>query len=283
MADPVALSQAFMRAHPGEAARVLEAMPVAAAAALFAQVPVRLGASVLSAMLPGAAARSVGALDDERAMSLLAALGALPAAAVLRQFDASRRARLIDGLPTATALASRLLLGYPEDSVGAWADPRVIALAPEVRAVDALERVRNGETEVAEVFVVGASQRLQGHVPVTALLRAPSSASLESLAVPTAGVLAAHTPLAGATHHPAWASVASVPVVETGDRLLGVLTHGALHQALHRAARTAARVDDESLAGLAARSYWEALSGIAEVALSLLPTVRSVESLRDER
>ena len=224
MADPVALTHAFMRLHPAEAAHVLESVPPDAAAALFEEAPVRLGAGVLGAMTPGTAAQSVAALDEGRAMELLAQLGIQPAAALLRHLGDDLRERLIGGLPTAAALASRLLLAYPEDAVGAWTDTAIVALPPDTRAGDALERVRRIEQEVAEVFVVGAGQRLLGRVPLAALLR---------LQGPVAGL------------------------------------------------------PEETLTGLAARSYWSALSGIIAALLNLLPQTWPIEAPRvtsgDER
>jgi len=283
MADPVALTHAFMRLHPAEAAHVLESVPPDVAAALFEEVPVRLGAGVLGAMTAGAAAQSVAALDEGRAMELLAQLGIQPAAALLRHLGDDLRERLIAGLPTAAALASRLLLAYPEDAVGAWTDTAIVALPPDTRAGDALERVRRIEQEVAEVFVAGAGQRLLGRVPLAVLLRAPPDVPLDLLAVPTAGVLAAQTPLAGALAHPAWEQVAELPVMASGDRLIGVLTRAALSRALLRLQGPVAGLPEETLTGLAARSYWSALSGIIAALLGLLPRTWPMEAPRVTR
>ena len=79
-------------------------------------------------MLPRRAARCLAALDDARALELLAPMGTQPTVAVLRHLPSARRQALIAGLPTAAALASTLLLGYAEDTLGAWADPDVVML-----------------------------------------------------------------------------------------------------------------------------------------------------------
>src|SRR5712664_394986 len=159
MAEPEVLTLTYIAAHPGEAARVLERIPGPDAAALFATVPARAGSPVLTAMLPSAAARVLGSLNDEPALALLAAAGVQAAVTVLRYVPEPRRSRLLEGLPTATAVASRILLGYPDDSVGAWADPDIIALAPETRVSDALARVRNGdEKNVEQVDAVDNEQ-----------------------------------------------------------------------------------------------------------------------------
>ena len=267
---------AFMRSHPADAAQVLQSISPSEAATLFATVPVRVGARVLAAMLPSAAARVVDVLEDERAMALLGALGAQPAVLVLRHVAEPRRTRLIAGLPTTVALTSRLLLGYSEDSVGAWADPQVIALPGETRAGTALERVRNADDPPEQVFVVGPGQRLAGWLKLGVLLRAPSAAPLDSLMARVDAVLAAQTPLAGAARHPGWQHSAALPVVEADERLLGVLTSDALARARGRTVPRTHAHDPHSVPGVLARWYWEALSGMVQAGTTLLPRVPPV-------
>jgi magnesium transporter len=262
---------AFMRSHPSEAAQVLESVTPGEGAALLAAAPARIAATVLGAMLPSAAARAIDALEDQRAMALLGALRAQAAVLVLRHIAEPRRARLIAGLPAAAALASRLLLGYPEDSVGAWTDPQVLALPGETRAGAALERARSLENGAESVFVVGADQRLAGSLGLAALLRAPPSAPLDSLMARADAVLAAQTPLSGAASHPGWLAAAALPVVEADGRLLGVLSSDALARAVGRTAPQRPRGGASSIAGVLAAGYWAALSGMLEAGATLLP------------
>jgi magnesium transporter len=276
MADAETLSQAFMRAHPAEAARVLEALAPADAAALLARVPARLSAPVFAAMLPNAAARGLAGLEDEQALALLGELGTQPLVAVLRHVGEPRRSRLTAGLPTAAALASKLLLGYVEDAVGAWTDPDVLALPGATQAADALERVRHVEATVQRVFVTAAGGRLEGWVPLPVLLRAPATATLASIMTRPESVLSAQTPLAGAAAHPGWERSSALPVLEAGERLVGVLTRDALTRALGRTARVPPGAGPDSLGGMLVRGYWDALSGGAAAMATLLPAVAPV-------
>jgi magnesium transporter len=276
MADAEALSLAFMRAHPVQAARVLEGVPPADAAALLARAPARLAGPVFAAMLPNAAARSLTGLEDEAALALLGELGTQPVVAVLRHVTEPRRAKLIAGLPTAAALASQLLLGYVEDSVGACTDPDILALPGATRADDALERVRHVDAVVQRVFVTSAEGRLEGWVPLPVLLRAPGEASLASILSRPEFVIPAQAPLAGAAAHPGWERTSALPVVEAGERLVGVLTRDALTRALGRAAHAPRTEYGGTLAGMLAHGYWDALSGGAEAMATLLPPVEPV-------
>lgn len=276
MADVETLTLAYVSSHAPEAARVLEQRTPVEAAAVFARLPARAAAPALAAMLPTAAARVVAALGDHVALALLTAAGAQGAVAVLRHLPEPRRSRLVEGLPTTTAFAARLLLGYPEDSVGAWADPQVVALAPALNAQDAFARVRGEpEGEAEGVYVVGGDQRLLGVVDLATLVRAPDWRTLEALMHPPADTLSAVMTLSAAATHPAWARVSELPVVARGERLIGALRRSVLEEAL---GRSGGRGDEQghTLAGFAARGYWDAVSGVVRAFLALLPRAAPV-------
>lgn len=268
-----ALSLAFMRQHPARAAGVLEALSLQEATQLFERVPARVGAAVLAAMQPHRAALCLSALDDARVQELIAALGTQPMVALLRQLPDARRQRLVAGLPTAAALATSLLLGFAEDALGAWADPDVVMLGAETRVADALQRARDATLTHPMVFVADATRRLVGFVPLASLLSAPALATLATLLQPPVALLAANGSLASAAAHPGWARASVLPVVEPGDRLVGVLTSDALQRALQRAVSAPTEVADGSALHTLARGYWQALAGLMDLALAALPRV----------
>jgi CBS domain-containing protein len=96
-------------------------------------------------------------------------------------------------------------------------------------------------------------------------------------------VISAKTPLAGALAHPGWVQASLLPVLETGERLVGVLTRDALTRALGRSARAAPGAPGETLAGMLALGYWDALSGGAEAMVTVLPSVQALGRRPDER
>lgn len=271
-----ALSLAYMRVHPVQAARVLEGLSPEDAGALFERVPARIGATVLAAMLPQWAARCLRTLDDGRALELLAPMGTQPAVALLRHMPDARRRVLVAGLPTAIALASTLLLGYGQDTLGAWADPDIVVLPHDTRAGQALLHLRESVSPHSTVFVADAARRLGGTVSLANLLQAPEAATLASLMARPVALLAAHAPLAAAAAHPGWELASALPVVEPGDRLIGLMTHDAMARALRRAGTTNHDSPEDgsgALPPLFARGYWQVLSGLFAATLSLLPGV----------
>ena len=277
MSEAHALTLAFLADHPAEAARVVETLPVSDAAALLAEIPARVGAPVLTAMLTTAAARLLATLDDAHVLALLTHAGTQTSVALLRHIPDPRRTHLIAGLPTVAALASRMLLGFPEDAVGAWADPEVIALAPTTSAKEALQRVRQGqETGVERILVVDAERKLLGDVSLEALLHAPESMTVAALMHPTATTLSAMMPIAAAAVLRAWEQGSALPVVDREEHLIGVLHRSALSRAMRERATHLQADGARSVTALLAGSYWNVIAGLASATLAIFPTVNRV-------
>jgi len=100
---------------------------------------------------------------------------------------------------------------------------------------------------------------------------------------PAGAVLSAVAPLEAATRHEGWQSASALPVVERGDRLVGLMTRDALARALRVRQRASTEEAELELPVLFALGYWQALCGLIESALALLPRVRGVAGRADER
>jgi magnesium transporter len=269
------LSFAFLEAHPVDAARVLERLLPQATAVLLAAAPARLTAPVLRQMLPLNAARVIEALDNPIASSLLRSIGPQAGVALLRHLSEARRKELLEPLPAAIAIVFRLLLGYPEDAVGAWMDPRVLAMPGDARVSEATRRVGlSDEGAVEDVYVVGKDQRLQGVVGVVDLLRADTLAVLRQIMRAPTDTLPAQALLAHVRDHQGWSWHRALPVVERGERFVGALRYAALRQALSREVpRQPERATDDALSALAG-AYWYCVSGLTEAIVAILPLSR---------
>lgn len=274
MASPTgSLSLAYLEAHPRDAARVLERLTPTAAADLLASVPLRLAAPVIRQMLPLFAARALDRLGDDRAAGLLRAVGPQAGVAVLRQMPRTRADALVGQLPAPLAVAFRLLLGYPENTVGAWTDPHALALTEDIRSRQAVDHLRSAGHEQDALYVVDGEQRLVGVVSLVNLLRAAADTPLRRLMQPPPITVPAQSLIRALDDHPGWASARALPVVERGERFAGVLWQTAL-----ASARGPEREHDDQPAtpgdalSLLAGGYWGAVAGLIEVLVSWLPT-----------
>ena len=279
MANPETLTLAFVAAHPLEAARILERLDASDSAALFERMPARVGAPVLMAMLSSAAARIITLLSDHTASSLLANCGTQATVRILRQIGEPKRSQLVAGLPTTAALASRLLLHYPDDSIGASTDPDIVVFPPGTTVADAIAGIANGkQPQVDLVFSVDHGQRLVGAIAVHELLRKSGTTQLASVVQEPRVVLTAGATISGLARRRGRQQAAVTPVIDRDERLIGVLRREALDRAMARLHRPVSSDDTESVAVLMARGYWSAFSVLADASVSLLPQPKPIVS-----
>jgi magnesium transporter len=267
-----ALSFAFLESHPADAARVLERLAPPNVSALISEAPARLVAPVLRVMLPPFVARCLEPLADEPVSGLLRGMGPQAGVAVMHYLPEARRHTLLAQLPTGMGMAFRLLLGYPEDTVGAWMDPRVVVLAGDTPAESALRRLREaqGEIDVA-VFVVGAGQRLLGMVDLPDLLRAPPDHVLTRLMRPVRFTLPARAAVHGVAEHVGWDDFQLLPVVERDDRFVGALDRGVMARAVLRNRQVQPQAGYGDVFANLAGGYWLGVSSLIQLAVEMLP------------
>jgi Mg/Co/Ni transporter MgtE len=235
-------------------------------------------------MDPRLAARALLAMEEERALELLADLGSQPAVAVLRMIDEPVRGRLIAGLPAAAAFTAKLLVQFVDDSAGSCVDPNAIALAATTTTREALERVRVSDAQVDTIFVVDDQRRLLGWARLDTLLRAHSESRLATLMLEPTSQISVHSPLSGALAHPGWETATTLPAVDRGGRFIGVLVRASLEGGLRRLSRSTRPAEAaESLSVMLLQGYWQSISGILEALTASLPAANARGSQLHER
>lgn len=272
MAERRDLTIAFIRGRPGEAARVLEQLPPADAAALLADVPARISSGLVARLHPPFAARCLEHLSGERSVTLLRRAGAPAAAAILRHVPGARRGELLGELPAPAALACRILLRHPGDTLGAIADVDVPTFPPETTVREALARLRSREDDSGDfLYVLDAERRLRACIRPRALLQVTGTLSLG--AVPAADVpsLSAKATAASVRDHEGWTAHSTLPVVDRGRRFVGALRQAALVQALARRRPPEPAAAEEGVMEVLGETCWSGFSAILEAAVGLLP------------
>lgn len=269
MAESREFTLAFVRSHPGEAARVLEQLPPADAAALLAEVPAGIACGLVARLLPAFAARSLALLPRERVVRLLRGAGAPSSAAILRHAPGAWRAAVLGALPTPTALACRLLLRFPEDTVGALADVEVPTFSPATTVREVLALLKNREDDAGDfIYVLDADRRLRACIRPRALLHASGTLPIgeaPSVDLPTLPATATVSSVRG---HDGWNAHSTLPVVDRGRRFVGALRQAALARAI---SRRSAGPAPEGVLELLAESGWSAFSGLLDAAVGILP------------
>ena len=229
------LAQTAVRRYSGDAARQLERMgtrkltdflesqEAGLAAALLTRLPTDCTTNVIEALRDPHASEILGTLEPAHAAALLARLG-----------GAALRGRL-GALDAGLATELRELLTYPPGVTGRIMDPHVITFASGTTAREAMERIRALEVRtVHDVFITDDEGRLTGSVGIHALALAPPGAVLRELAHPTTPRVQALAPQDELVAVAEEGRLASVPVVDISDRLLGVIRYADLLSATQR-------------------------------------------------
>jgi len=251
------LGEAFIGRYPDEVARILEGTAPEATARLLEGHAVPRAIALLERLTPEVAAEVLSHLDGEAIGRILPAMDPARAAATLARCADDVRARCLGLLPPAVAGELRSLMEYPADSAGRLMDPRALTLRPDATAEVALTRLRAARgRRVHELFVVEPSARLIGEVRVQDVATAEPEDRLERLMRPVPARVLPVASREEVVELFTERKLASLPVVDVEERLLGVIRH----TALAAAAEEEASLDIQTMVGVGREE--RALSGV---------------------
>jgi magnesium transporter len=119
-------------------------------------------------------------------------------------------------------------MSYPPETAGALMDPRPLVGRRSDTAAQARTRLAAIQQPVYRILVVDDEHRLVGEVPIQELAVASAAALIGDLARPAGEALEAFTPREDVAELLARTGLPSIPVVDAGGRLVGVLRHRTL-------------------------------------------------------
>lgn len=186
---------------------------------LFESIDDELAARLLEAMPARDAADLVDVLDLDHA------------AHVLRDIKPGPREQLLSGLPQARAEALRGLLRWPEDSVAAHMVPEALTVRPDMSVGGAVAALRDDAATLrsdsrtgAYVYVTDEDNRLLGVVAFRDLVLSDPQDTVSALTNRDVLSVSPLTDAEVAAQALMDHNLVAVPVVDDGNRLLGMLT-----------------------------------------------------------
>ena len=225
------LALELMRIRPVRAAAVLDRLAAADSAVVLTNASPRDAAGVLAQMSPHVAAEVLERLDADVGAALVGELGQDCAARLSRRLTESHRAEVFAKLPARPKRALETLLGFPENSAGALMDPNVLALAEDLTAGEALDRVREVPDQARyNVYVVDRSQVLVGVVNLRELLLAAPAQQIAGVMTRDPARLDSKADRSVVLSHPGWKRVHSIPVVDGQGGYLGAVRYRTLRE-----------------------------------------------------
>ncbi|MEV4130061.1 magnesium transporter [Nocardia sp. NPDC049707] len=192
-------------------------------------------------------------LRDQSFRDLVEAMDPDDRARMLREAPAKVAKKVLAGLSARERRMTAALLGYPEGSVGVYMTPEVVALPRNLSVPDALQTVRikgiNAET-VYTLPVVDAGRRLTGIVELRELVLSRPDAMVSDLVVTEPTFVRATDSAEKAARLMRETNVINLPVVDSEDRLVGLLT-------IDDAVEVIEAADSEDVAKQAGSAPWE--------------------------
>ncbi len=261
-----ALTAEFIRLHPDRVAQFLEERQAGETAQLIESVAPASAGSLLERLSPRVAATVLAELGDESSRQALRAMVPTKASPILAALDGDTRERKLALLDPRLADHFRELLTYPADSAGALMDPRITAFSEDLTVDEALRRMRSfKEKELGAIYLMHEDGKLAGAVPLGELVTAQPETKLKDI---VRGVPAAVSVMA--TREEIVESLASLrlatfPVVDLNNRLVGVIRY----RALLAAAEAEASTDIQRMVGVSKDET--ALSRVAFAVRQRLP------------
>ncbi|WP_084534862.1 magnesium transporter [Nocardia yamanashiensis] len=148
-------------------------------------------------------------------------------ARMLREAPAKVAKKVLAGLSAEERRMTAILLGYPEGSVGFYMTPEVIALPRNLPIAQALQMVRTEGGKAETVYtlpVVDAGRRLIGVVELRDLVLSSPDAMIADLVEAEPMRARATDSAEKAARLMQGANLINLPVVDSEDRLVGLLT-----------------------------------------------------------
>lgn len=223
----------FFHEEPFAAAQKLDLLESDVATALLQKVPISVAAKVVCAMQPSNAASILVISDFDFTRALFESIELADVASILRYVNIQDRKKLFELLPKSRQALCKLLISYPENTVGALIETNVLVVDSQMTVAEALLRVKKQvRFDTHEVLVVNSKRRIIGKINIFDLIRSPSLTLVSAIAstsiVSVNGLLNVNTVLALDD----WKKTDTIAVVNRKKEFIGIVRHFDLRASL---------------------------------------------------
>jgi magnesium transporter len=231
----LALNHRYFLDYPGEAARRLEAMPAADAAALLSEQDGHSATGVWQRLGPDVAHAVLERLPPDIGAHLLTESAPAASAAVLIRDTPEQREHWLSRLNAQVARELRDMLDYPENSAGRLMDPRVSFIRADLTVKEALDRLRTMQRRrLREMFVVDDAGHLAGRVELHDLAVAEGSLPLREITHPLLAAAQELDPREDVVDLLQSRPISELPVINHEGRFVGVIHQDTLMSAIEQ-------------------------------------------------
>ena len=244
-----ALREAYLRDHPAEAAKLIEAMSDRTLRNNLRGIASEALVPALDYLAASRASAALEQLEPEQQSGVIREAPPRLALQLLGGISAELRAELMRALPESVRDDLERLQQFEKDSAGWLLDRPYDTVRDDMTVKEALTVLRrSGVRRVRSLYVVDRQNRLLGKVDMQSIAMSEHDELLRNLLEPLEGSVAATAPRKEIVEQLEKYRVDSLPVVDVEDRLLGVVRY----QKLFQAVESEAMADMQTMVGASA-------------------------------
>ena len=229
------LSLYFLENHPRDAARILEKYTPDELATYLEQFSTDSVANIFRHMNPSITVGCLVKMGAEKTAAILEKFSIERASMLLRRMSIMDRIRIIKALPPLTANMIKLVLRYPDGTVGQYMNPNVFAVNKDRHVSEVVDSIHTSYDQVrSKVYVIDDKQRLIGMVFIRDLLVSDPEVAVGKIMNEPETTFSARASLLSVRDHPQWNDRDNLPVIDQSGRFIGILKRGVMVDALSR-------------------------------------------------
>lgn len=218
------LGSSFLRAHPADAARVLEDFPTEEVANFLTDTVPTTTEHLIEHLTPAFAASCLLCIEPTAASRIFTRLAPELQVTLLRTLNRDKRESLLTGLQPDLAVSIRRMLPYSEGTAGVLMEAPLANVAEELTVRDALKRIRRIRHGMKfYVYVINAKFQLTGVLTLHELIRAAPTSNVRELMHRHVASLSPSQSIRNVIESPYWQDYHALPVTDENNILLGVI------------------------------------------------------------
>lgn len=213
--------------HPLEIADELTRLDLTETAVAFRLLDRERALEVFEALDPFYQQRVLDGLRDDRVITILEDLDPDDRARLMGEMPAMVAKRLLGALSADERALTTLLLGYPEESAGRLMTPEFVSLRESMTVTEAMEKIRREGLDAETVYalpVLDDHRRLIGITGLKSLVLASPDTLVGDLMTTEVHHISTDSDQEQAARLVSEAGLIALPVVDSEDRLVGVIT-----------------------------------------------------------
>ena len=261
----------FVSAHPIDAAKTLDSLPLEESGQFLKELPSTVAAQLIQQFDPLTAAHCLNTLDAHIASAILAELSTEIAVTLIRRMDRQKRLDVLLNLPEKISESLEIYLQYPENTVGASMTLDVITIFDDQTTKEALKLLKRQPNYITfHIPVINREHNFVGLTDIRQIMLAKPGSFVSSVTQSGIGQLSPNSTLEAVLPHPDWRFYQYLPVVNEKGGLLGIIDFQTILRLRNGAQKKKQSGSGQDAGKALGELYWIGMSALFKGAVSVL-------------